>query len=84
MRVEIMKRSILALLALMCFSVGIFAQVSMIEKHDLTQAEIDRIIAKFAENEGNFREALKNYVFRRNATMQTIGMGGQISGTFHR
>lgn len=79
-----MKRSILALLSLLCFSAGIFAQVSMIEKHDLTQAQIDHIIAKFAENEGNFREALKNYVFRRKATMQTIGMGGQISGTFHR
>ena len=32
----------------------------------------------------NFRQALTEYVFNRNATIQTIGMGGQITGVYHR
>ena len=49
---------------------------------NLSRAEIDRMIAKFTANEAEFRDALTNYVFNRYATMHTIGMGGQISGTF--
>jgi hypothetical protein len=46
----------------------------------LTQAEIDAIIAKFTNKEKEFRQALDSYSFRRNATIQTIGMGGQVTG----
>lgn len=49
-----------------------------------SQAEIDRIIKKFTDNEGEFRAALTSYVFNRYATVNTIGLGGQISGTFRR
>jgi hypothetical protein len=50
----------------------------------MSQAEIDRIIKKFTDNEGAFRAALTNYVFNRSANVNTIGMGGQITGTFRR
>ena len=72
-------------LLILCFSaIGIFAQESPIVKTDLGQPEIDRIIKKFTAKESEFREALAQYVFYRNANIQTIGMGGQVSGVYHR
>jgi hypothetical protein len=50
----------------------------------MDQAEISRIIKTVTENESKFREALTGYVFKRTATVNTLGMGGQISGTFRR
>lgn len=61
-----------------------FAQTSNIVKTTMSQTEIDRIINTFAANEASFREALNVYAFNRNATIQTIGMGGQISGVYQR
>lgn len=68
------------------FAAAAFGQTvrSTIVKNDMSQAEIDRIVKKFTENERLFREALTNYVFNRSATVQTIGMGGQISGVYRR
>lgn len=60
------------------------AQESTIVKNSLTQAETDRIIKKVTENESDFRGALTNYVFNRSATVQTIGMGGQVTGVYRR
>lgn len=72
-------------LAVLCFStLGILAQKSNIVGKDLTQAEIDRIIKKFTENEAGFRSALTNYVFNRSAVIQTLGLGGQITGIYRR
>ena len=72
-------------LFILCASaIGAFAQTSNIVKKDLSQAEIDRIIKTFTANEAEFRSALTNYVFNRSATVQTIGMGGQVTGTFRR
>lgn len=72
-------------LAILCFAAfGVSAQTSSIVKKDLSQAEIDRIVKKFTENEAGFRSALTNYVFNRSATVQTIGLGGQITGTYRR
>ena len=69
----------------LCFStLGAFAQTSKIVKKDLSQAEIDRIIKRMTANESEFRAALVNYVFNRSATVQTVGMGGQVTGTFRR
>ncbi len=82
-----MKRAkiILLGLAILCFSaIGAFAQTSNIIKKDLSPVEIDRIVKKFTANEAEFRAALPNYVFNRSATVQTIGMGGQVTGTFRR
>ena len=72
-------------LLVLCFSViGAFSQEGQLVKNDLSQAEIDRIIKNFTAKEDEFRDALTNYVFNRSATVQTIGMGGQITGTYRR
>lgn len=72
-------------LCVLCLSVsGVFAQNSNIVKKDLSQIEIDRIVKAFTANEGVFRSALTNYNFSRNATIQTVGMGGQITGSYRR
>lgn len=47
-------------------------------------ADVDRIIRAFTSKETEFRQALNQYVFKRDAVIQTIGMGGQISGEYHR
>lgn len=50
----------------------------------MTQAEIDAIVKKFTQNEGDFRAALTSYVFNRSATINTVGLGGNITGTYRR
>ncbi len=78
-------RTILFTLIVLCFSaVSIFAQEAPIVKTDLSQTEVNRIVKNFTTKEGEFREALKSYIFNRNATIQTIGMGGQVTGVYRR
>src|SRR5215203_2108241 len=60
------------------------AQTSNIVKVDLGQPQIDRIVKSFTSNEAAFREALKIYAFNRTAKIQTVGLGGQITGTYQR
>jgi hypothetical protein len=50
----------------------------------LSQAEVDRIIKNFTAKEGQFRQALNLYSFKRDAIIQSLGMGGQITGEYHR
>jgi len=78
-------RILLFVLTVFCLSIlPAFAQTSNIVKSDLSRAEIDKITKKFTDNEADFRNALTNYVFNRSATVQTVGMGGQITGTYRR
>lgn len=71
------------LLVIIAASVPVFSQTtSNVVKTTLSQPEIDRIIKKFSENEFNFRQALGIYAFNRDAKVQTIGLGGQVTGTF--
>jgi hypothetical protein len=46
--------------------------------------DVARIVRAFTTKETEFRRALSQYSFTRDATVQTIGMGGQISGEYHR
>jgi hypothetical protein len=50
----------------------------------LPPAEVDRIIKTFTGKEGQFRQALTQYSFKRDAVLQSLGMGGQITGEYHR
>ena len=47
-------------------------------------AEVERIIRNFTAKEVEFRRALNSYSFKRDALVQKIGMGGQVSGEYHR
>jgi len=46
--------------------------------------DINRIIKAFSARETEFRQALNNYSFNRDAKVQQIGMGGQVMGEYHR
>lgn len=46
--------------------------------------DVDKIVRAFSAKETQFREALNQYGFKRDALVQTIGMGGQVSGEYHR
>jgi len=47
-------------------------------------AQIDEIVRAFTAKETRFRQALNSYAFKRDALVQTIGMGGQVTGEYHR
>jgi hypothetical protein len=79
-----MKRSLVLSVFVLCLSLAGFGQGSGIVKKDLNPAEIDRIIKTFTKNESLFRRALNEYAFDRSATVQTIGMGGQVTGVYRR
>lgn len=51
---------------------------------ELSQADINRIVAAFTAKEVQFRQALTLYSFKRDAVIQSIGMGGQVIGEYHR
>jgi len=44
----------------------------------------ERIVSAFTAKETEFRNALAQYRFKRDAAVQTIGAGGQISGQYRR
>lgn len=46
--------------------------------------DVERIIREFTTKEAIFRDALNQYSFKREAIVQSIGMGGQISGEYRR
>ena len=79
-----MMKKVAIFVLVLCFAASAYGQNEGITKKDLTSVEIDRIIKKFTENEGKFHEALKDYVFNRFANVNTIGMGGQVTGVYRR
>lgn len=70
-------------MAAMFFAISTEAQ-TVIAGGGMPQAQAERIIKKVTEHESEFRYALSYYVFNRYATVNTIGLGGQITGTFRR
>jgi TonB family protein len=50
----------------------------------MPQAQVDEIVRAFTAKESRFRQALNTYAFKRDALVQTIGMGGQVTGEYHR
>lgn len=83
-----MKKTRIFIFAVAVFCLSALAasaqQASNVVKGSLSPAEIDRIVKTFTKNESDFRQALNSYAYSRNATIQTIGMGGQITGSYRR
>jgi len=75
-------------LVFVCLLADVFVkaqnQVEPITPVKLSPEEINKIIKSFTEKEKEFREALKKYVFSRSVTIQTIGLGGNVTGTYRR
>src|SRR5687767_4056142 len=47
-------------------------------------ADVGRIVRAFTAKETEFRKALNGYTFTRDALLQTVGFGGQITGEYNR
>ena len=62
----------------------VFGQRSTTSSGDLSPADADRILKAFTAKESEFRQALNQYSFKRDAILQSIGMGGQVTGEYHR
>jgi len=62
----------------------VFGQGSATSPRDLSPADADRILKAFTAKETEFRLALNQYSFKRDAILQSIGMGGQVTGEYHR
>ena len=71
------------LIGLFVLALPVFGQ-ALSNSADLSPAEVDRIINTFTAKESHFRKALNEYSFKRDATLQSLGMGGQITGEYHR
>jgi hypothetical protein len=63
---------------------GSLAIVQPQQSQTATPADIERIVSAFTARETEFRNALAQYSFKREAVAQTIGAGKQISGEYHR
>lgn len=72
------------LLFLLAAAPVVLGQGSATSSGDLSQAEVDRILKAFPAKEAEFRQALNQYSFKRDAILQSIGMGGQVTGEYHR
>jgi hypothetical protein len=75
---------ILATLLIASLFQTVFAQQAAAVNGKLAPAEVDRIIHAFSAKEAEFRRALNEYAFKRDAVIQVLGMGGQIAGEYHR
>jgi len=62
----------------------VLAQSPSANSGALPPAEVERIVKTFTAKEGQFRHALNQYSFKRDAVLQSLGMGGQITGEYHR
>ena len=77
-------RPMIAALVLLAFSaISVLAQTNA-NAGAMDSAEADRIIRAFTVKEAEFRRALNSYSFKRDALIQSIGMGGQVIGEYHR
>jgi muconolactone delta-isomerase len=73
-----------ALFLLLSADAPVRAQSSGANSATLPPAEIERLIKTFTAKEAQFRNALNEYAFKRDAILQSLGMGGQITGEYHR
>lgn len=82
------KTSVASLITLL-FSLFVFAPLALAQgaltsSGEMSPAEVDRILKAFTAKETEFRLALNQYSFKRDAVLQSIGMGGQVTGEYHR
>jgi hypothetical protein len=78
--------SFVAALVAVCSAVTpqVRAQAAAAGNGELAPTEVERIIKNFTSKEAQFRHALNEYSFKRDAVIQSLGMGGQITGEYHR
>ena len=63
---------------------SVYAQQQKTSSIDSGSPDIQKIIRAFTAKETEFRKALSEYAFKRDATIQTIGGAGEVTGEYHR
>ena len=63
---------------------GARAQAPQGSKDGSAAVDVQRIVRAFTAKETEFRRALNNYTFTRDAMVQTVGLGGQVTGEYNR
>src|SRR6266850_1078791 len=82
---QIIGRLIYPMAAVIVFAVAATRGQAQSElNNSISPAEAERIINSFTTKEAEFRRALNSYSFKRDAIIQSIGMGGQVVGEYHR
>jgi len=84
MKTERMKTPPLFAALLLCALFVVTASAQTTGNGGMNPADINRIIRTFTAKEAHFRKALNTYSFKRDALIQSIGMGGQVMGEYHR
>jgi hypothetical protein len=81
-----MKRLILSMLALsaLCLLSNAWPAKITAQTQSSAGVDVDRILTSFRARETEFRRVLNGYGFKRDAVIQSIGMGGQVTGEYHR
>ncbi|MFL6207418.1 MAG: hypothetical protein ACJ74W_01120 [Pyrinomonadaceae bacterium] len=81
-----LRLTLAAATAALVLAIGARAQQpeSNVRPVPLPPAEVARIVQAMTAKETQFRQALNQYGFKRDAVVQSIGMGGQITGEYHR
>jgi hypothetical protein len=62
------------------FSIFVLSAAALLAAEELSQAQIDEIIRKFAENEAAFALARENYTYRQTARIQELDNAGNVTG----
>jgi len=62
----------------------VYAQQQRTNSVDNGSPDIQKVIRAFTAKETEFRKALSEYAFKRDATIQTIGAAGEVTGEYHR
>ena len=85
-KISLRSFEMLIVFFLSCLIAGpsVAGQNGIPKSDNLSQPEIDRIISAFTARETQFRKALNLYSFKRDAMVQSLGMGGQVTGEYHR
>jgi len=78
------KATAACLCLLFLVSSGVYAQQQSPAPANDGSVDIPKIIRAFTSKETEFRNALAEYAFKRDATIQTIGPGGAVTGEYHR
>ncbi|MBA3441827.1 MAG: hypothetical protein H0T92_18365, partial [Pyrinomonadaceae bacterium] len=84
-----MKRFLLFAVALTTFASAsvppILAQQAVnASSSTAAPVNVEQIISAFTAKETEFRQGLNQYSFKREAIIQTLGLGGQITGEYNR
>ncbi len=76
--------AVVALVVLMALNASAQVQTQTVAAGPADSVDATRIIRSFTAKEAEFRRALNSYSFKRDALIQSIGMGGQVIGEYHR